>query len=143
MAEQGPVAARNDVMLVGRVAAPAQERQLPSGDVVVTFRVVTFRDEVDRAAPARPCSGQPVLIDTLDCAGWTAGVRRRARSLTPGDVVQVEGALRRRFWRAGAGAASRCEVEVRSLRRLVRAPVQAARRRAPAAAGPGAAAQSS
>jgi len=33
-------------------------------------------------------------------------------------VLEVEGALRRRFWRMGAGAASRSEVEVLRVRRL-------------------------
>lgn len=113
-AEQVP--ARNEVVLVGRVAAAAQERVLPSGDLLVTFRLV-----VDRPPPVRPAAGRGVSVDTLDCTAWGAGVRRTARSLGPGDVVEVQGALRRRFWRAGPAPASRTEVEVGALRRLVRA----------------------
>lgn len=125
------VAARNDVLLVGRVSTAAQERELPSGDIVCTFRLV-----VDRPPPARPGTGRPVLVDTLDCAAWPAGLRRTARSLRRGDLVEVTGALRRRFWRAGAGAASRCEVEVECVQRLARAelPVAKRRRAAPAPA---------
>ena len=112
----GGVAARNEVVLVGRVAALAEERELPSGDLLVSLRVV-----VDRAPPLRPAAGRQVTVDTLDCTAWGAGVRRTAKALRPGDVVEVQGALRRRFWRAGAAAASRTEVEVSSVRRLVRA----------------------
>jgi single-strand DNA-binding protein len=32
------------------------------------------------------------------------------------DVVEIEGALRRRFWQTGSGSASRVEVEVATLK---------------------------
>lgn len=114
-----PEASCNEVRLVGRVSGAPQERELPSGDALVTWRVV-----VDRPVPRRapPEGVRPATVDTLDCVAWTAAVRRTARGLAEGDVVAVEGALRRRFWRAGSGAASRCEVEVESLRRLRRGP---------------------
>lgn len=126
--EPEQVPARNEVVLVGRVAAAAEERELPSGDLLVSFRLV-----VDRPAPVRPPPGRGVTVDTLDCAAWGAGARRTAKALGPGDVVEVEGALRRRFWRAGAAAVSRTEVEVGALRRLVRAapPPRRARRTPP------------
>jgi single-strand DNA-binding protein len=41
--------------------------------------------------------------------------------LQPGDIVEVRGSLRRRFWRAGPGAVSRTEVEVVRLRRVAAA----------------------
>jgi single-strand DNA-binding protein len=112
--------ARNEVALVGRVAAPAEERTLPSGDVLLLWRLV-----VDRPPPRRPVpDGVRVpVVDTLDCVAWTGPLRRVARTFEAGDVVSVEGALRRRFWRAGAGAASRCEVEVVAARRLRRGQV--------------------
>lgn len=108
----------NEVVLVGRLSAPVEERTLPSGDVLATWRLV-----VDRPPPRRPPreGGRTVTVDTLDCVAWTGRLRQSARRLRPGDVVRVEGALRRRFWRAGAGAASRCEIEVAGLERLARA----------------------
>lgn len=117
-AEASGPAACNEVVLVGRMAAPAEERTLPSGDVLVTWRLV-----VDRPPPRRPLreGARPATVDTLDCVAWTGRLRQSARRLHAGDVVRVEGALRRRFWRAGAGAASRCEIEVAAVRRLVRA----------------------
>ncbi|HEX8002893.1 MAG TPA: single-stranded DNA-binding protein [Mycobacteriales bacterium] len=107
---------RNEVVLAGRLAAPAEERLLPSGTVLVTFRVI-----VDRPPPARPATPRPPSVDTIDCVAGTAPVRRAALGWLAGDVVEVSGALRRRFWRAGAGAASRTEVEVTKARRLARA----------------------
>ena len=113
--EPAPTQARNEVVLVGRVSGEPEERELPSGDVLVSWRLV-----VERAAPRRaaPAGIRTPTVDTIDCVAWSAAVRRTARGLGDGDVVAVEGALRRRFWRAGAGAASRTEVEVEQVRRL-------------------------
>jgi len=111
-------APRNEVLLVGRVPAPPEQRELPSGDVLVTWRVV-----VGRPPGRRPPEGvRPTTVDTLDCVAWTASARRAASALSADDVVEVSGALRRRFWRAGTGAASRCEVEVATVRRVSRRP---------------------
>ena len=106
--------ARNEVLLVGRVAAPAEERELPSGDVIMTWRLIVTRPVTKRP---RADAGRSPTVDTLDCVAWAPAVQRTAGSLVAGEVVTVEGALRRRFWRAGAGAASRCEVEVSRVRR--------------------------
>lgn len=109
---------RNEVVLIGRVSGTPQQRELPSGDLLVSWRVVLERPPTRR--PRRPGSRQ-VTIDVVDCVAWAAGARRAARGLSDGDVVWLQGALRRRFWRGGAGANSRTEVEVASLRRLRRA----------------------
>jgi len=100
----------NHIRLVGRVTAVGEARELPSGDTVHTLRVVVPREarrDGDRAG-----------VDTIDVACWAAGVRRCAGRLDVDDHVEVEGALRRRFFRAGGGVASRYEVEARTLRRL-------------------------
>lgn len=110
--QQRPVEPRNEVLVVGRVSGSPVERELPSGDLVVSWRVV-----VDRPGGAVP-GVRTATVDTVDCVAWAAGLRRSARALADGDVVQVEGALRRRFWRVGGGATSRCEVEAKSVRRL-------------------------
>lgn len=117
--EPAEVVARNEVVLVGRVSGIPEQRELPSGDALVSWRLV-----VDRPAPRRapPPGGRPTTVDTFDCVAWTGPVRRTARGLDDGDVVAVQGSLRRRFWRSGAGAVSRTEVEVEGLRRLSRRP---------------------
>ena len=111
-------APRNEVVLVGRLPALPEERELPSGDLLVTWRVVVGRPQGRRS----PEGVRPTTVDTLDCVAWTASTRRAASALAVDDVVEVTGALRRRFWRAGAGAASRCEVEVSTVRRVGRRP---------------------
>ena len=108
---------RNEVVLVGRLADVPQDRVLPSGDVLTTWRLV-----VDRPAPTGPRIGiRSPTVDTLGCATFAKGVRRVVGGWCVGDVVQVEGALRRRFWRSGAGASSRYEVEVGRAKRLSKA----------------------
>ena len=112
-------APRNEVVLVGRVPADPEERELPSGDRLVTWRLVVTRSPSRRP----PATGRAPTVDTVDCVAWTASTRRAALGLRPDDVVEVHGALRRRFWRAGAAAASRCEVEASTVRRVSRRPV--------------------
>lgn len=107
---------RNEVVLAGRLAAAAEERMLPSGTPLVTFRVV-----VDRPPPPRQAPVRTPTVDTIDCVAATPTVRRTVLGWLPGDVVELNGALRRRFWRAGTGAVSRTEVEVSRARRLARA----------------------
>jgi single-strand DNA-binding protein len=108
---------RNEVLLVGRLAGEPVERILPSGDALVTFRLV-----VDRPPPKKPRPGaRTPTMDALECATSTAAVMRTANSWAPGDVVEVQGALRRRFWRGPAGLASRYEIDVVKGRRLNRA----------------------
>ena len=68
-----------------------------------------------------PHGVRATTVDTIDCVAWTSGPRRKASQFVAGDVVSVGGALRRRFWRAGAGAVSRCEVEVTAVRRVAKA----------------------
>lgn len=95
---------RNEVILVGRVSGEPSAKELPSGDALVNLRLV-----VTRAASAP--------VDTINLACWSAATRRSALRLSDGDRAEVHGALRRRFYRTPAGAASRYEVDVASLRR--------------------------
>ena len=117
MGEQAQDQSRNEVALVGRVSGIPEERELPSGDLLVVWRVV-----VDRPPSRRPVpdGARVTTTDTFDCVAWTAGLRRTAGALASGDVVQVEGAQRRRFWQGATGPASKCEVEVSRVKRLTR-----------------------
>jgi single-strand DNA-binding protein len=103
---------RNEVLLTGRVSACPQVRELPSGDVLMTFRLI-----IDRDPPAAGKPPQRRQVDTIDCAVWTARAQRTVRSWQPDDVVEIEGSLRRRFRRTPGGPFSRVEVEVHKARR--------------------------
>lgn len=97
---------QNSVLLVGRVTSAAEEIELPSGEPLVRFRIVVPRD--------KPTT--KTTVDTVDCVTFKAASQRKARALAIGDIVEVNGELRRRFWKAGAGVASRVEVEISSLK---------------------------
>jgi single-strand DNA-binding protein len=117
--------ARNEVALRGRASAAGEERTLPSGDVIVTLRVVVPRES---AAHRRAGSGAEVRrasVDTIDVVCWTARTRRAALRLAAGDAVEVAGALRRRFFGGPAGRQSRYEVEASTVRRVARATAAA------------------
>lgn len=103
----------NEVRLRGRWTS-ASLRELPSGDELVSARLVVQREE----------SG----VDTIDCAVWRPALRRRALAIPDDATVEVDGSLRRRFWRTPTGAASRYEVEVTALRRVTGATAPAGRR---------------
>jgi single-strand DNA-binding protein len=99
----------NAVTLTGRLAADPEPRDMPSGDLLLTFRLVVDRPGVPGAHRRQ--------VDTIDCAAWTGRVQRTVRSWHAGDIVSVEGHLRRRFRRSEAGPTSRFEVEVTRARR--------------------------
>lgn len=102
----------NEVRLRGRVSAEPEEREMPSGDTLVAFRVVVARP---------PDPKRSTKVDALECVAWSARTKRSVRSYRVGDVVEVDGELRRRFFRTAAGPASRVEVEVTSARVVRRA----------------------
>ncbi len=127
--EQGQddgAASANMVRLRGRISSGATERQLPSGTVVVSFRLSVPRARSPMTAGSRQVS------DWVDCSVWGARIRRTTARWAVGDVVEVEGALRRRFHRGPSGTSTRLEVEVLSGRRVARAGSPGrSRRRAP------------
>jgi single-strand DNA-binding protein len=108
--------ARNEVVLCGRVSMAADERSLPSGDTVLTTRVVVDRPPPRRAKAGSGRTRQPV--DAIDCVAWTARIRQTIRRWQPGDQVLVKGAIRRRFYRIDGRPVSRVEVEITEARRL-------------------------
>ena len=103
----------NEVTLVGRVSQPAEEQVLPSGDELWKFRVIVGRQGV---------AAHRATVDALDCVVWAKRPARSVATWRSGDVVEVRGSLRRRFFApAGGGRVSRCEVEVASARLIRRA----------------------
>jgi len=104
----------NEVVLGGRVSGEPTIRVLPSGDELVSWRLVVGRDN----RGASPGGRQLPTVDTIDCVAFKAGVRRTAARWAGGEVIEVRGELRRRFWRGAHGAASRCEVEVLEIKKI-------------------------
>jgi single-strand DNA-binding protein len=105
---------RNEVMVCGRLGAAALPKQLPSGDEISTWRLVVDRPPADGTRK----------VDVVDCTTFGARVRRQALAWAEGDLIEVTGALRRRFWRSAGGLQSRCEVEVSSATRRASAPAR-------------------
>jgi len=95
----------NDLLLRGRVSAPAIEKELPSGDRVVEFRLIVRRDR---------CDG----VDTLDIAAWSAKTQKRALTLKPNEWVEISGSVRRRFYKGKNGLESRWQVEALEIARI-------------------------
>ncbi len=58
-------------------------------------------------------------VDSLECAVWSGRLKKQVERWEAGDVVEVSGAMRRRFFRAGGATASRVEVEL-SAGRIIR-----------------------
>jgi single-strand DNA-binding protein len=103
----------NEVHLVGRVAAAPDEIELPSGDLLVKWRLIIDRPPRERHSRAS--------VDVLECSAYLAKIRRTASKFDPGDIVEVDGALRRRFYPTPGGQkVSRYSVEVTAVRRLSR-----------------------
>ena len=95
----------NDLLLRGRVSQEAIEKELPSGDKVVEFRLIVTRDKR---------SG----VDTLDIGSWSAKARRVALTLKADEWIEVSGSIHRRFWSAPTGLASRWQVEAVEISRI-------------------------
>lgn len=115
VADQGE--ALNEVRLVGRLAADPVRRELRSGGVLWTLQVSVARPaETDRD------HGRPrKRADQLECAVWDPKVQRQVAKRHEGDLVEVRGALRRRFFQAAGSTASRVDVEVSGFRVVRRA----------------------
>ena len=95
----------NDVVLRGRVSREAIEKELPSGDKVVEFRLIITREKTTG-------------VDTLDIGAWSSKSRRIALTLKAEEWVEVSGSVHRRFWSAPTGLASRWQVEAVEISRI-------------------------
>lgn len=84
----------NVVVLIGTLSHEPNIRELPSGEVILTFDLTT-----------RPSEGRAESVPVV-CPGPSATVA----ALEAGDDVVVTGRVRRRFFRVGASTQSRTEV---------------------------------
>jgi single-strand DNA-binding protein len=109
----------NEVVLRGRISGDPQVRELPSGTVLVAFRVVLARERTPMTASSK------VVSDWVECSAWGARVRKQAESWRDGDHVEVRGALRRRYYRVGESSRTSVEVEMLGGRLVRRAATRA------------------
>jgi single-strand DNA-binding protein len=89
-----PVVPLNVVALAGRLARPATERLLPSGDRLVAYELTVPR-------PAARAESVPVVWPGAPASATTHDVD---------DEVVIVGRVRRRFFQAGGRTQSRTEV---------------------------------
>jgi single-stranded DNA-binding protein len=98
---------RNEIVVVGRLSMEPTDRQLPSGSLLTQWRLAVRR-------PVGHPSHQ--RADALDCVTFNDDVRQAVEAWRLDDVVEIEGAVRRRWWRGG----SRYEIEVSTARTVKR-----------------------
>lgn len=103
----------NTVTLLGRLADDPARRPLPAGGTVTVWRL-----NVDR--PQSP--GKRRRVDTIACAAYDARLHDQAASWRRGDIIEVQGALRRRFWNADEFTYGRYEVEIHEAALVAVAP---------------------
>ncbi|HEX4863712.1 MAG TPA: single-stranded DNA-binding protein [Acidimicrobiales bacterium] len=84
----------NVVVLIGALARPAQDVELPSGSRLLSLEVTVRREQ----GPA-----ETVPVSWFDAPAW-------ATALDAGAEVVVVGRVRRRFFRSGGSTQSRTEV---------------------------------
>ena len=101
----------NLVVLQGRLARPAEQRELPSGTRLVSIEItVPGPSGADRRAKpdgeARPARAETAPVVWFDAPAW-------AGDLDADTEVVVVGRVRRRFFHAGGATQSRVEVVAR------------------------------
>jgi single-stranded DNA-binding protein len=101
---------KNKVVLIGRLSGELEWRELSSGGRLAVWRLVVERDVVRHPA---------AKIDTIRCIAFDPTVHEILHHCRHGDIIEIHGALRRRFWRTRYSPASVYEVEVRSALPLV------------------------
>lgn len=109
----GEIAA-NDVRLVGRLTGEPAMVDLPSGDALVTFRISVPRSSP--SSPERGHAGAGQRVDSVSCTAWAPRLRRSILTWRAGDLVEITGAVRCRFFQAGGATRSRVEVEASAAR---------------------------
>lgn len=95
----------NEIVLVGRLSGEPEWRTLSQNRRVAVWRVI-----VEHQGARSPQDG----IDTIRCVAYEPAVHEGMRDWRHGDLIEVRGALRHRFWRAADGPRGLYEVEAAS-----------------------------
>ena len=94
-----PYASRNEVAIAGVLTEVGEERELAGGALAVRWTVRVPRE------------GERGGSDLIDCVALDPALRERALTWPQGLPLEVWGAIRRRFFRAGGRTTTRVEVE--------------------------------
>jgi single-strand DNA-binding protein len=99
---------RNEVVLVGRLSGAAEEKKLPSGDILTKWRLVVRRRGRQRRGGT--------LTDTIPCVTFDPEAAALVGGLKPGALLEVTGAFRCRIFGPSSAKIWRYEVEVLTAR---------------------------
>jgi single-strand DNA-binding protein len=92
----------NEIVLVGRLSGAPEWRTLQGDDQVAVWRLIV--EHRDARSPQD-------AIDTIRCVTYDPKLQAAVRTWSHGDVIEVRGALRHRFWKSPAGPRGLYEVE--------------------------------
>ncbi|MCO5999413.1 single-stranded DNA-binding protein [Actinoallomurus rhizosphaericola] len=98
----GAVTHVNEIVLVGRLSGVPEWKSLPGGGQVAVWRLIV--EHRDARSPQD-------AIDTIRCVTYDPSVQEGVRDWRHGDVIEVRGSLRHRFWRGPNGPRGLYEVE--------------------------------
>ncbi len=127
----------NEIVLVGRLSGVPEWKALTGDEQVAVWRLIVEH---------RNARSPQDAIDTIRCVTYDAAVQEDVRGWGHGDVIEVRGALRHRFWRASSGPRGLYEVEAAHVVRRMEAPpprTRAVKARTAASSGAGGAGGSS
>lgn len=117
---------RNHVMLVGKLSGAPEEKMLPSGDTLLSWRLVI------RRKPGRRRSSP---VDSLPCVTFDQDTADAVLAMRSGDYMEVQGSLRCRIfgppkakiWRYDVEASAARPVAVQTVVELEQPEAQAER----------------
>jgi single-strand DNA-binding protein len=110
----------NEIVLVGRLSGVPEWRALPGGGQVAVWRLI-----VEHQDARSPQDG----IDTIRCVSYAPAVQAGVHGWSHGDLVEVRGSLRHRFWHGPTGPRGLYEVEAASA--VLRRPAAPPKSRTP------------
>jgi single-strand DNA-binding protein len=105
----------NEIVLVGRLSGAPEWRPLPDNREVAVWRLI-----VEHRDARSPQDG----LDTIRCVTYDPVLQDAVRGWSHGDLVEVRGSLRHRFWRAPTGPRGLYEVEAATVRLHIPAAVK-------------------
>jgi single-stranded DNA-binding protein len=95
----------NEIVLVGRLSGEPEWRPLSDDRQVTVWRVIV--EHRDARSPQD-------AIDTIRCVTYDPAIQAGVRTWSHGDLIEVRGSLRHRFFRAPTGPRGLYEVEAAS-----------------------------